>query len=163
MIGSIQSVANTIQTIEGYYPGSLAYRNNNPGNLVFANQPGATQNGAFASFSSYDQGYQALQRQIQLDANRGLTIQQFINKYAPASDGNDPTSYAAQIAAAEGLSVNDPLSMAISGSSSASSDSAIQAMDTGSGITNLLSSVDSSTYMYIALGMLGVVILARVL
>ena len=163
MIGSIQSVANTIQTIEGYYPGSLAYRNNNPGNLEYAGQAGATQSGRWAVFSSYDQGYNALENQIQIDANRGLTIQQFINKYAPAKDGNDPTSYAAQIAAAEGLSVNDPLSMAISGSSSASSDSAIQAMDTGSGITDLLSSVDSSTYMYIALGMLGVVILARVL
>jgi hypothetical protein len=36
-------IANTIQQVEGYYPGSLAYTNNNPGNLIFVGQAGATQ------------------------------------------------------------------------------------------------------------------------
>jgi len=124
--GDISTVANTIQTIEGWFPGSLSYRNNNPGNLTFANQAGATpvqvcnpMCHTFASFDSYASGYAALENQISLDASRGESIQDFINKYAPASDNNNPTSYAAQIAAATGLSVNDPLSSALSGSPSA--------------------------------------------
>lgn len=121
-IGDINQVAQTIQTVEGYYPGSLAYRNNNPGNLRPAGQPGCTPvssaSGQFCSFDSYSDGYQALLNQISLDASRGLTIAQFLQKYAPASDSNDPTSYAATLAAATGLSVGDPLSAALGSSGS---------------------------------------------
>ena len=107
-------VANIIQTIEGWFPGSVSQSNNNPGNLVYAGQSGATgaSSSGFAVFPTVAAGYQALLNQINLDASRGLTIAQFAAKYAPAQDGNDPTSYADQIAAATGLSVNDPLSAA---------------------------------------------------
>lgn len=116
-VGSIDTVAQTIQTVEGYYPGSLAYSNNNPGNLKFANQSGATGKDqyGFAVFPDYNTGYQALLNQINLDAGRGLTIAQFTDKYAPASDGNNPGAYAQSIAGASGLSVNDPLTMALGG------------------------------------------------
>lgn len=121
-LGSV--VADTIQKIEGYYPGSLSYRLNNPGNLTYAGQPGAIPvtvgTHTWASFPTYDQGYAALEHQIALDAGRGETIQQFVNKYAPASDANNPTSYAAQLAAATGLSVYDPLSDALQVASSGS-------------------------------------------
>lgn len=127
--GDINTVASTIQTIEGYYPGSLSYRLNNPGNLTYAGQAGATPVQVcnpnchqFASFDSYDDGLTALDNQIALDASRGQTIQQFINSYAPASDNNNPTSYAAQITATTGLSVNDPLSSALTPGASASAD-----------------------------------------
>lgn len=40
---AVASLASAIQTQEGYYPGSLAYQNNTPGNLVYAGQAGATQ------------------------------------------------------------------------------------------------------------------------
>jgi hypothetical protein len=110
-------VANAIQTIEGWFPGSVSQTNNNPGNLVYAGQSGATgaSSSGFAIFPTFQAGYQALLNQINLDASRGLTIAQFASKYAPAQDGNDPTSYAAQIAAATGLSVDDPLSAANAG------------------------------------------------
>ena len=82
---STDPYASTIQTIEGWYPGSKSYRNNNPGNLKFDKQPEAT--GAdpqgFAVFPDYAHGLTALHKQIALDAGRGLTIQQFANKYAP--------------------------------------------------------------------------------
>jgi hypothetical protein len=116
-LGDINTVAATIQQVEGYYPGSLAYRNNNPGNLMYVGQPGATQGAnGLAVFSSYDAGYQALLNQINLDASRGETISQFTAKYAPASAGNDPTSYANTIASAAGLSPSDPLSAALASS-----------------------------------------------
>ena len=127
-LGDVNTVASTIQKIEGWYPpgtpgypqGSLSYRNNNPGNLTFANQPGATPVTVcnptcitFADFDTVGDGEAALDNQLQLMAGRGETIQEAINIYAPAAGGNNPTSYAAQIAAATGLTVNDPLSAAI--------------------------------------------------
>lgn len=70
-----------------YNANSLAQKNNNPGNLRFAGQAGATQGqGGFARFASVDDGFQALQNQISLDAGRGLDFDQFINKYAPSSE-----------------------------------------------------------------------------
>lgn len=98
------TIAATIQQVEGYYPGSIAYRNNNPGNLVYVGQAGATRgDGGFAYFPNYAAGLQALNDQIQLYAARGMTIQQMMNVYAPASDGNNPSSYAGTIAAALGV------------------------------------------------------------
>jgi hypothetical protein len=143
-LGDINTVAQTIQQVEGYYPGSVSYTNNNPGNLKYAGQPGATlgANG-FAVFPNYDAGYQALLNQINLDASRGQTIAQFTSIYAPAADNNNPTSYAQTIANAAGLSVNDPLSEAIAGGTGSSSSSASLL---GSGNSSVdLSDDDSST------------------
>ena len=103
-MGDFSTVASAIQTIEGWFPGSVSQSNNNPGNLKYAGQPGAIGQDAsgFAVFPTVAAGTQALDNQIALDASRGLTIQQFAAKYAPAQDSNNPASYAAQIAAATG-------------------------------------------------------------
>jgi hypothetical protein len=107
---TVDAIASAIQTQEGYYPGSLAYQNNNPGNLVYAGQPGATPGaGGFADFSSYAAGYSALQSQITLDATRGTdvngnpttTLSQLISSWAPPDD-NDTASYIANVSAATG-------------------------------------------------------------
>jgi hypothetical protein len=108
---AVSTIASTIQQVEGYYPGSLAYINNNPGNLRYVGQPGAWQGqGGYAAFPSYQAGLDALNRQIQLYAGRGMTISQMMAIYAPASDGNDPTSYAARVASALGVSPSTALS-----------------------------------------------------
>jgi len=87
-----------------------AYVNNNPGNLRFAGQSGATQGeGGFARFSSPEEGVKALQRQIELDASRGLTLGQFINKYAPPSE-NDTTKYIQDVIAMTGVNPLTPIS-----------------------------------------------------
>jgi hypothetical protein len=118
------AIAATIQQVEGYYPGTVAYKNNNPGNLMYAGQPGATQGAnGFAVFPSYDDGYQALLNQIQSYANQGLTIDQMMNLYAPAPSvacgaacaGNNPTLYANQIANSLGVPVGTTVADAISG------------------------------------------------
>lgn len=115
-------IANTIQQVEGYigpsaqYPnGTLAYQNNNPGNLIYVGQSGATQGvGGFAAWPTYQDGYNALIAQIQNYASRGLTIDQMMNIYAPASQaGNDPTAYANQIANALGVSPDTTVAAAI--------------------------------------------------
>lgn len=87
-----------------YIPtGSLADRNNNPGNLKFANQSGAVMGeGGFAKFNTPEDGYQALVNQVQLDQSRGETLEQFISKYAPPTE-NDTTTYIQQVASNLGV------------------------------------------------------------
>lgn len=88
----------------------LAYVNNNPGNLRFVGQNGAVQGeGGFAKFSSPEAGYQALLNQIGLDASRGLSLGQFINKYAPPTE-NNTSLYLQQVIQATGANANTPIS-----------------------------------------------------
>ena len=118
IVSPYSGVADAVVRQEGY--NSTLAPLNNPGNLIYAGQTGATPvtiNGmTWASFPTYDAGYQALLNQIALDASRGLTISQFTAKYAPAAAGNDPVTYAANIAAATGLSPGSLLSDAAGGS-----------------------------------------------
>jgi len=87
----------------------LARVNNNPGNLRYVGQAGATQGeGGFAKFETPEAGYQALINQIQLDASRGLTLEKFINKYAPPVE-NDTSLYLRQMVSAVGASPKTPL------------------------------------------------------
>src|ERR1700683_539719 len=63
----ISTWASAIAQFEGYFTsGSVAARNNNPGNLKYAGQPGATgadPNG-FAIFPTAEAGYDALDAQL---------------------------------------------------------------------------------------------------
>jgi hypothetical protein len=75
--------------------GSVAWRNNNPGNLKYG--PLAIANGAigedanhFAIFPSYDAGLQAL-RQVVTKTYAGATINSMMNSYAPPSENNTAT------------------------------------------------------------------------
>jgi len=87
----------------------LARVNNNPGNLRYVGQAGASQGeGGFARFPTPEAGYQALISQIQLDASRGLTLEKFINKYAPPIE-NDTSLYLRQMVSAVGASPTTPL------------------------------------------------------
>jgi len=82
----------------------LAYVNNNPGNLRFAGQAGAVPGeGGFAYFPSPYAGYQALEKQMRLDADRGLTLRQLIEKYAPPEE-NDTELYIQQMSEQLGVS-----------------------------------------------------------
>ena len=63
---------------------TLAYKNNNPGNLKYAGQKGAvgSDNRGFAVFDTVNSGFEALRNQIKLDASRGKSIRQFIYGYS---------------------------------------------------------------------------------
>ena len=71
--------------------------NNNPGNLRFAGQPNATNNGGFAKFGNLDQGIDAYFKNLDknyrpfLDRN---DLTGLLHKYAPPTDGNNDSSYA---------------------------------------------------------------------
>ncbi len=117
---AVNTLAAAIQTQEDYYPGSVAYRNNNPGNLVYAGQSGARRGAdGFAVFPSYDLGLAALKNQIYLDASRGTdvtgrpirNVQELISSWAPASDPrNNTPAYISSVVRQTGYAPDAPLS-----------------------------------------------------
>ncbi len=92
--------ALAIQEYEGWYPGSLTYRQNNPGALRWSKYEIDNKNG-FSVFSDYETGLKALEFQLQIAAdgrskvyNPEMTLKDFFKVYAPSSDNNDPERYA---------------------------------------------------------------------
>lgn len=144
-LGDLNTVAQAVQLQEGWAPGTLAYTNLNPGNLVPAGQPGCTPGaGGFCAFPDYATGYQALLNQVNLDASRGYTILQFTTKYLGGdpnvpgvAPGGDPNVYAQNIAAAAGVGVNDSLTLAINGGGSYNPADASSLDATGGDITTI--------------------------
>lgn len=101
---------------DGDSPHTLArgLRNNNPGNLNFAGQAGATleggQGGRFAQFATMQEGIAALSRQLLLYQARGTdTIRSIVKTYAPAKDGNNEPAYATALQRATGAGLDDHL------------------------------------------------------
>ena len=110
-------IALAISHFEGH-TGDLNMRNNNPGNLVFADQANATKDptSIFAKFDTFEHGFDALMRQILLDATRNplWSLRQFVDSYAPPSAGNpNNANYAAAIAAALCCKTTDTLQTAL--------------------------------------------------
>lgn len=89
-------------------------RNNNPGNLNFANQSGATKEGGeggrFAVFESMQHGIAALYKQIQIYFKKGInTLSSIVKTYAPASDNNNVDAYISALTKATGKGANEVL------------------------------------------------------
>lgn len=63
----ISIMAEAIKQFEGWYPTSISYTNNNPGNLKYANQPYAIGQDSYghAIFDSYEHGWNALIAQLE--------------------------------------------------------------------------------------------------
>ncbi len=111
----IDKMAAAIQSFEGWYPGSHSYRNNNPGNLVFAHQIGSTgaDSSGKAIFPDYASGLAALKRQLAAAFSGiskfykpSMTLYEFFNIYA---NGENSIPYAQSVATALGVSANDTL------------------------------------------------------
>lgn len=110
-MSTLQDLANAMAQMEGVnVTGSLAQRNNNPGNLKFANQAGAIgqDSNGFAIFDSLADGQAALLNQLNLYADRGMTLEQAISTYAPSSE-NDTSNYLSFVSSQTGISPSDPL------------------------------------------------------
>lgn len=96
------TLLKAIATEEGFYlEGSRAQRNNNPGNLdwgPFSESNGATrievipdgydEQPRFAYFPTVEIGFAALQALLSGPDYNGLSLEQAIHKYAPASENN---------------------------------------------------------------------------
>jgi hypothetical protein len=89
--------------------GSVAWRGRNPGNIRNGDSYGAYagkklhagSNGTFAIFPDEATGFAAIKLVLQHYGH--ITVQGAMNKYAPASDNNDPHSYAATVAKQMGV------------------------------------------------------------
>lgn len=89
-------------------------RNNNPGNLEYHGQAGASPepgSGRFARFQTMSQGVAALGRQLQLYGSRGVnTLRGIISKYAPASE-NNTGAYVGTVSKLTGFSPDQKLNL----------------------------------------------------
>lgn len=99
---------------DGYKSAPRGIRNNNPGNLNFVGQEGATREGGeggrFAVFESMQHGVAALYKQLQLYFKRGInTLSSIVKTYAPASDNNNVDSYISALTKATGKGANEVL------------------------------------------------------
>jgi len=127
----VTDMAQSIAQFEGFTSGasSIAVRNNNPGNLrAGVGQTGTS--GGYAVFPDLATGWAALDNQIQLNINKGLTLEEFFAGkpgvypgYAPQADSNNPNQYAAFVASQLGIDPNTPLSDLVSGNTDSTGQS----------------------------------------
>ena len=110
-MGLTELIAQAIAQMEGFFKpgGSIAARNNNPGNLrSWGSNPVVD---GYAKFPTLQAGWDALRAQVDKNIGRGLTLQEFFGGkpgvypgYAPAVDRNDPGNYANFVATQAGIS-----------------------------------------------------------
>lgn len=121
------SLDNAIDQFEGFgQPGTIATRQNNPGDLIygpFARSMGATGAGSnnIAVFPNSSVGFNAMDQLIQQYAGSGYNIQQLIGAWAPGNaPGNTPQSqqnYTNFVANQMGVPANTPVSALAQGQS----------------------------------------------
>ena len=108
-----------IEHKSGYNQSVRGYRNNNPLNLRISSNKwkgkvNASQNtdGAFEQFETMAYGFRAALKNLQTYINKyGCSaIATIVNKWAPASDGNNPTNYANTVASRTGISKTEGIS-----------------------------------------------------
>jgi murein DD-endopeptidase MepM/ murein hydrolase activator NlpD len=95
------------------YEGSFAWLDNNPGNITgrpggpdFGQYPGKFNWHNFLIFPTWTAGYDAIAMLLRTNLYVNLSILKAFEKYAPASDGNNPVAYANAVAAALGVSTD---------------------------------------------------------
>ncbi len=91
---------------------SLAYKNNNPGNLKYVGQSGATEGqSGFAKFKTPEDGYNALRKQVNIYKTRfnNLTLAQMVGIYSPEFE-NDTERLIRDYSAMLGVSSDTPIS-----------------------------------------------------
>mgnify|MGYP007100077729 CR=1 FL=1 len=90
----VNEMCLAIQEYEGWYPGSVSYRNNNPGNI-------RSVSGPFLVFPTYEKGFAYLKDYVTRACTGKhaaykptMTVAQFFAVYAPTGDNNQPDKYA---------------------------------------------------------------------
>jgi hypothetical protein len=99
-MATVSDLTSAMFNVEGNNPNLAS--NNNPGNLVYVGQPGATLGkGGFAAYPSLEAGIAAANAQVSLNLSRGTcangnaidTLADMISCWSPANaPGNSPSS-----------------------------------------------------------------------
>ena len=167
-MGSLTTdLASAIQRMEGACASPTSCVNNNPGNLRAGTGQIGTDSRGFAIFPDYATGEAALERQVDLNIGKGLTLQEFFAGkpgvypgYAPAADANNPAGYASTVAGWIGIDPTVPLQDLQGGQTSAGTDqsgSVASLLDSGDG-----SDAGLSTVAMLGLGIAALAVLAVV-
>lgn len=92
---------------------TIGERYDNPGNLMYAEQPGATKGAhGLAKFTSWGAGLGAMARQLELYYGRGYnTVASIVSHYAPAKAGNNVPAYIAAVDAQMGVTATQRLNL----------------------------------------------------
>ena len=90
-------LAQLIATQEGFFvTGTLPQRNNNPGDLRHSpNSTHPCEPDDIGVIDTVEHGWDDLERQLRLYADRGLNLEDSIYEFAPPADGNDSVAYLA--------------------------------------------------------------------
>lgn len=119
-MNKIEKFCAAVKDHEGWYPGSRAFRNHNPGNFRCSKL--MTELGAircddnFSVFKDDESGWKALVQFVtyacknELRAYKNKTIYGFFEVYAPSGDKNNPRRYADIVAKAVGVSPETKMS-----------------------------------------------------
>jgi len=102
-----------IATHEGWgNPKNLVRRYNNPGAMKAVDWCAYQEKGYrnFMIFETEDEGWQCLAEALRRYRDKGATISSLIHRWAPSSDRNNPSRYAATVAKDLGVSVHTKLS-----------------------------------------------------
>lgn len=110
----MSKLAHLIAQEEGYgIPGSLPTRDNNPGDL--RHSPHSFHLGdpnAIGQIDTPEDGWADLERQLQLFADRGMTLRAAIYEFAPPTE-NDSERYLAFVCKGLGVPDNVPVAEAL--------------------------------------------------
>ena len=110
----MSKLAEAIAKEEGFgISGAVPTRNLNPGDIEHA--PGEMHNTSspIGSFSTVEEGWAALERQLQLFADRGLTVAEAIYTFAPPTENNSAAYLAYVISELPGCSSDTLVSDAL--------------------------------------------------
>lgn len=123
----VSSIADGIERQEGYYPGSLTYRDNNPLALWDGIAPGKPariwpdipiDSGGFLVFPDYASGRSLGEMQLAVKVARGMTLRALLAEWS----NTDGAAYTANVAAWSGL----PADVALNTLDPGSPDSAVE-------------------------------------
>jgi hypothetical protein len=111
----ISKMAQLMASEEGFgIMGAIPTTHNNPGDLMHA--PGEMHPidapNSIGSFATPQEGWNALQNQLQLFANRGLSVQEAVYTYAPPS-ANNSAAYLQFVCKGLGCTPDTPVSQAL--------------------------------------------------
>lgn len=108
-------LALLISKIEGFgRPGAIPTTHNNPGDLrhsPHSSHPGDPN--AIGQIDTVADGWADLERQLRLNADRGMTLRECIESWAPPSDGNDTQEYLQMVCDGLALPPETPLRVAL--------------------------------------------------
>lgn len=139
---------------------------NNPGALTAAPNRYCQlgKQGILVQFCSYQDGLDALNNQIQLNANRGMDLNSFFASYAPKASGNDPVTYVNNVSSWTGIDPTVPLASIDPGMlfTNYSSVDVIGTVDDGSVASLLGGDFSGVDWGLIGLGILGIWMLTNI-